>query len=181
MNILLFKHALQSGDSFSKIPARLDLQKLLNLTYKGTVYSNLLSFHFVSHRVLSECLSQKCPVSMFLATRSETTANHTLFHSSGSKCIWNRAATCGITTEGFTAASLAAAGHVVDEGSIDVGATGADPIQQGFEVSHEVLRVWKLFVDDLRITGIAEHHQASRNPYRFSPRAPGHWAYTDPF
>lgn len=77
--------------------------------------------------------------------------------------------------------SLSAAGHVVDEGAIDVGAAGADPIQQGFEVGHEVLPVGKFFIDDLSITGIAQHHQASRNPYGFSPHAPGHWSYTDPF
>lgn len=76
---------------------------------------------------------------------------------------------------------LAAAGHVVDEGAIDVGAAGTDPIQQSIEVGYEVLPVRKFFVDDLSITGIAQHHQASRNPYRFSPRASGHWSYTDPF
>lgn len=76
---------------------------------------------------------------------------------------------------------LAAPGHVVDKGSIDVGASGTDPIQQSFEVGHEVLSVWKFFVDDLSITGITQHHQASRNPYRFSPDTPGHCSYTDPF
>lgn len=79
------------------------------------------------------------------------------------------------------ASSLSTAGHVVDEGAVDVGAAGTDPIQQRFKVSHEVLSVRKFFVDDVSITGVAQHHQASRNPYRFSACAPGHWSYTDPF
>ncbi len=76
---------------------------------------------------------------------------------------------------------LSAAGHVVDEGAIDVGAADADRIKERFKVSHEILLIRKLFTHNLGITGLAEHHQASRNPYRFSPYASGHWSYTDPF
>jgi len=77
--------------------------------------------------------------------------------------------------------SLAAAGHVVDEWAIDVGATGTDPIQQGFEVGHEILGISQLFINYLRVAGLAQHHQAPRNSNCFSSCASGHAFYTDPF
>jgi hypothetical protein len=77
--------------------------------------------------------------------------------------------------------SLAAAGHVVDEGAIDVGAAEADRIEERFEVGDEILLIRKLFTHNLGITGLAEHHQASRNSYCFSPGTPSHSSYTDPF
>jgi hypothetical protein len=77
--------------------------------------------------------------------------------------------------------SLPAAGHVVDEGTIDVGAADADRIKERFKVSDEILLIRKLFTHNLGITGLAEHHQASRNSYCFSPGTPSHSSYTDPF
>ena len=76
---------------------------------------------------------------------------------------------------------LSTAGHVVDERAIDVGAADTDRIKERFKVSDEILFIRKRFTHNLGITGLAEHHQASRNPHRFSPYASGHWSYTDPF
>ena len=76
---------------------------------------------------------------------------------------------------------FAAAGHVVDERAIDVGAADADRIEKRFEVGDEILLIRKLFTHNLGITGLAEHHQASRNSYCFSPGTPSHSSYTDPF
>lgn len=76
---------------------------------------------------------------------------------------------------------FSAARHVVDEGAVDVCAARANSIQQCFEIGHEVLCVRKLVIDDMGITGLTQHHQASRNPDGFSSRAPGHVSYTDPF
>jgi hypothetical protein len=74
-----------------------------------------------------------------------------------------------------------AAGHVVDEGAIDVGAADADCIEECFGIGDEVLRIRKLFIHDLGITGLAQHHQASRHPNRFPPSTSSHVSYTDPF
>lgn len=76
---------------------------------------------------------------------------------------------------------FAAAGHVVDEGAIDVGAADADRIEERFEVGDKVFLIRKLFTDNLGITGLAQHHQPSRDRDRFSASTPSHTDYTDPF
>ncbi len=76
---------------------------------------------------------------------------------------------------------LATAGHVVDEGAVDVGTADADCIEECFGIGDEVLRIRKLFIQDLGVTGFAQHHQASRDPDRFSPSTSCHSSYTDPF
>lgn len=74
-----------------------------------------------------------------------------------------------------------AAGHVVDEGAVDIGAADADRIEERFEIGDEVFLVRKFFIHDLGVTGLAQHHQASRDPDRFSPSTSSHSSYTDPF
>lgn len=76
---------------------------------------------------------------------------------------------------------LAASGHVVDEGAVDVGAADADCIEECFGIRDEVFLVRKIFIHDLGITGLAQHHQPSRNSYCFSPSTSSHSFYTDPF
>lgn len=73
------------------------------------------------------------------------------------------------------------AGHVVDEGAIDVGAADADRIEERFEVGDKVFLIRKLFTDNLGVTGFAQHHQSSRHSNRFSAGTPSHNDYTDPF
>jgi hypothetical protein len=74
-----------------------------------------------------------------------------------------------------------AAGHVVDEGAVDISAADADRIEERFEIGDEILLIRKLFIYDLGVTGLAQHHQASRDPDRFSPSTSSHSSYTDPF
>lgn len=76
---------------------------------------------------------------------------------------------------------LAAARHVVDERTVNIGATDADRIEERFKVGHKVFLVRKLFIHDLGVTGFAQHHQTSRDRDRFSSSTSSHSSYTDPF
>jgi hypothetical protein len=74
----------------------------------------------------------------------------------------------------FSTSSLSTTSHVVDQGSIDVGATEADGIEEGIGVSYKILLVSEFIGHDLGITSIAEHHQPTRYTYCFSSCAPSH-------
>ena len=56
---------------------------------------------------------------------------------------------------------FSAAGHVVDEGAIDVGAAATDRIEESLRVRHKVLRVGQFLRYDLGVADLAEHHQAA--------------------
>ena len=77
--------------------------------------------------------------------------------------------------------SLAATSHVVDEGTIDVGATEADGIEEGIRIRDKVLLVGEFISNDLGVAGIAQHHQPTGYAYRFSPRATSHSPLHRPF
>lgn len=51
-----------------------------------------------------------------------------------------------------------AAGHVVDQGAIDVGAADADGIEERVCICYKILLVRELVRNDLSITDVAEHH-----------------------
>lgn len=76
---------------------------------------------------------------------------------------------------------FAAAGHVVDEGAVDVGAPATDRIEERICVRHKVLLVGQFLRYNLGIADFAEHHQAARHSYGFSSCTRSHVAYTDPF
>ena len=77
--------------------------------------------------------------------------------------------------------SLPAAGHVVDEGAVDIGATATDGIEQRVRICDKILFIGELVRNDLGVTDVAEHHQATRHADRFSSCACSHGVYTDPF
>ena len=77
--------------------------------------------------------------------------------------------------------SLAATSHVVDQRTIDVGATEADGIEEGIRIRDKVLLVGELISNDLGVAGIAQHHQPTGYAYRFSPRTPSHSPLHRPF
>ena len=54
--------------------------------------------------------------------------------------------------------SLSAAGHVVNEGAIDVGAADTDGIEERVCICHKILLVGELIRNDLGIANVAEHH-----------------------
>lgn len=58
---------------------------------------------------------------------------------------------------------FSAAGHVVDEGSIDIRTAATDRIEQRICIRHKIFGVGQLVSDNLRIAGFAEHHQAARH------------------
>lgn len=70
--------------------------------------------------------------------------------------------------------SLPAAGHVVDEGAIDVGAADTDGIEECVRICHKILLVGELVRNDLGIANVAEHHQATRYSDSFSSRTCRH-------
>ncbi len=63
----------------------------------------------------------------------------------------------------------AAAGHVVDEGSIDIRTAATDRIEQRLCVRDKVFVVGQFVSDNLRIAGLTEHHQAARHSDSLSP------------
>lgn len=76
---------------------------------------------------------------------------------------------------------LATPRHVIDEGTIDIGAPATDGVEQRVRVCDEILFVGELIRDDLGVTDLAEHHQATRHADCFSSCTGSHGAYTDPF
>ncbi len=77
--------------------------------------------------------------------------------------------------------SLAAAGHVVDEGAIDIGASATNGIEEGVCVCDKILFVREFICYDLGIADVAEHHQPTRHSDSFSSCTCSHEVYTDPF
>ena len=71
--------------------------------------------------------------------------------------------------------------HVVDEWAIDIGAPATDGIEECVRVCDEILFVGELIRDDLGVTDVAEHHQATRHADCFSSCTRSHGVYTDPF
>lgn len=76
---------------------------------------------------------------------------------------------------------FAATGHIINERTVNVGASHADRIEEGICIRHKVFLVGEFVRDDLGIAGIAQHHQSARYAYGLSPCTCGHVAYTDPF
>jgi hypothetical protein len=64
--------------------------------------------------------------------------------------------------------SLSATRHVVDQRPIDVGTSQADGIEEDIGIGDKVLLIGQFVGDDLRIAGLAEHHQPTRYAYSFS-------------
>lgn len=54
-----------------------------------------------------------------------------------------------------------AAGHVVDKGAIDVGATHADQVKEFIVIGDEVFGIHEVFIHDQGMASIAEHHQTT--------------------
>ena len=76
---------------------------------------------------------------------------------------------------------FSAAGHVVDEGSIDIRTAATDRIEQRICVRHKIFVVGQFVSDNLCIAGFAEHHQTARHSDSFSSCTRRHVNYTDPF
>jgi hypothetical protein len=51
--------------------------------------------------------------------------------------------------------------HVVDQRSVDVGATGADRVEEQVVIGYEVPMVNQFFEKDLFVAGLAQHHQST--------------------
>lgn len=81
----------------------------------------------------------------------------------------------------YRAALLPTPRHVIDEGSIDVGASATDRIEERVRVCDKILFISELVRNDLGIADITEHHQSTRHSDRFSSCTCSHEAYTDPF
>ncbi len=81
----------------------------------------------------------------------------------------------------FSTSSLATTRHVVDERTIDVGASEADGIEEDVCIRYKVLLVGEFVGYDLRIAGLAEHHQPTRYAYGFSSCASSHGGLYRPF
>ena len=81
-----------------------------------------------------------------------------------------------VRREDFSTSSLSATCHVVDQGSIDVGATEADGIEKGIGIRNKILLVGEFIGHDLGVAGVAEHHQPARYAYCLSSGAPSHAA-----
>ncbi|MGE0469569.1 MAG: hypothetical protein AB7P19_09265 [Nitrospira sp.] len=56
---------------------------------------------------------------------------------------------------------FAAAGHVVDEGSIDIGAADTDRIEERFKVGDEIFLVGEFLSHHLIMAGIAQHDESA--------------------
>ena len=54
-----------------------------------------------------------------------------------------------------------AAGHVVDEGSIDIGAADADRIEERFKVGDEIFLVGQFLGHHLIMAGITQHDESA--------------------
>jgi hypothetical protein len=52
-------------------------------------------------------------------------------------------------------------GHVIDEGAVDIGASATDGIEKRVRVCDKILFVGQLVRDDLGVTDLAKHHQAT--------------------
>lgn len=63
---------------------------------------------------------------------------------------------------------LPAAGHVIDERTVDVCASAADGIEERVRVCDKILFVREFIRNDLGIADVAEHHQAARYSDGFS-------------
>ena len=63
-----------------------------------------------------------------------------------------------VRREDFLTSSFPATRHVVDQGSIDVGTTEADRIEEGLGIRDKILLVGEFIGHHLGMAGIAEHH-----------------------
>ena len=63
---------------------------------------------------------------------------------------------------------LPAAGHIVNERTVDIGAPAADGIEERVRVCDKILFVREFIRNDLGIADVAEHHQAARYSDGFS-------------
>ena len=92
----------------------------------------------------------------------------------GARRVSARQGWAGEKGEFSTSSLFAATCHVVDQRPIDVGATDADGIEEGFGIRDKILLVGEFFGRDLGEAGVAEHHQPTRYAYSFSSGAPSH-------
>ena len=74
----------------------------------------------------------------------------------------------------FSTSSFSATSHVVDERAIDVRTSEADSIEEDIGIRDKVLLIGQFIGDDLRVAGLAEHHQSPRYADGFSSCTSGH-------
>src|SRR5215467_14812663 len=76
---------------------------------------------------------------------------------------------------------LRASQHIINERTVDVRATRADCIEEGFVVLNEIFVIRQVFGHYLVVADITEHHQPPHYGDSLPACAPSHRPYTDPF
>jgi hypothetical protein len=64
-------------------------------------------------------------------------------------------------TKKYRAALLPTPGHIIDEGTVDIGASATDGIEERVCICDKILFVRELVRNDLGIADVTEHHQTT--------------------
>jgi hypothetical protein len=64
-------------------------------------------------------------------------------------------------TKKYRAALLPTPRHIIDEGTVDIGASATDGIEERVCICNEILFIRELVRNDLGIADVTEHHQTT--------------------